>query len=152
MNAFQRVAIVLVLSGLTGCSQSNSSPATAAETKTSFPSASSELSHLCSRAWRVSPSPYGAAAGSLYVFLPNGTLLETSCVETYRIATWTVDPANPRMLQVVEDGRPAFSATFSEGNDQTMQMKQTLLLGNHEKKDLTLTGVDKEFVCPDRKK
>lgn len=156
--ALQFCLLCILMSGLFACSTTSNSgpPATSAaeETKsTSIPSPKgSDLTALFSRAWRVSPSPYGAAGGSLYVFFANGTLLETSCVETYRIATWTSDPKNPRVLQVIEDGRQAFSATFDEEADQSMLMRQTLAVGNHEAREVKLTGVDKEFACPDIRK
>jgi hypothetical protein len=33
-----------------------------------------------------------------------------------------------------------------------MLMRQTLAVGNYETRDITLTGVDKEFVSPDIRK
>jgi len=50
-----------------------------------------DLTQLFSRIWQVTNAPSKPASGSIYIFLANGTLLETSCVETYRIATWTID-------------------------------------------------------------
>jgi hypothetical protein len=106
---------------------------------------------LVGRVWRVSAAPYGPASGSIYIFLPNGTLLETSCVETYRIATWSVDPAEPSSLRVIEDRRPAFSATLGEASGNTLHLHQKLLHSS-ETRELTLTAVDGEFVCPDLRK
>ena len=103
---------------------------------------------LLNRIWRRSGSPYGAASGSIYIFLSNGTLLETSCVETYRIALWSVDPAKPDALRVVEDQRQAFTATLGEAAGNTLHLKQTLL-HQAETQDVTLTAVEGEFVCPD---
>jgi hypothetical protein len=57
-----------------------------------------------------------------------------------------------RALQVVDDRRPAFSEKFDEEADQSMLMRQTLAVGNYETRDVTLTGVDKEFVSPDIRK
>lgn len=115
--------------------------------------ASSEAANpLLGRIWRVPESPYGAAAGSIYVFLPNGTLLETSCVETYRVATWTPDKTDSRTVHVVEDQRPAFDATVVQSSVGSIQLKQTLAMGNRETRELTLAAVDREFVCPDLKK
>lgn len=152
MSVFKCVAVLFALGGLVGCSHPNPSISPHEDARPLATTANANLTQLFSRAWRVSPSPYGPAAGSIYVFLPNGTLLETSCVETYRVATWTADPANQQTLQIVEDARPAFTAVFTTDNEQTIHMKQTLLLGTREQKDFTLTGVDKEFVCPDMKK
>ena len=142
-------AVFLAIVFLVGCSHPQSE-SRAVYTKTV--KADLDVRHLFSRAWRVSPSAYGEASGSIYVFLPNGTLLETSCVETYRIATWKVDPANDGKLVIQEDNRPAFTATFSAADDNTMHMTQALMLGQREVKDITLTGIEKEFVCPDMKK
>ena len=103
---------------------------------------------LLSRIWRVSSAPYGPASGSIYIFMPNGTLLETSCVETYRIATWSADPAEPGSLRVIEDQRPAFSATLGEASGNTLHLRQKLL-HSLETRDLTLTAVEGEFVCRD---
>ena len=67
------------------------------------PAPDTGLQSLFSHVWRVTKAPSTPPPGSIYIFLPNGTLLETSCVETYRIATWTVEKAAPRVLRVVED-------------------------------------------------
>ena len=118
---------------------------------TSTPSAiaaNGDLTQLFSRIWRVTASPSQPASGSIYVFLPNGTLLETSCTETYRIATWTIDKQAPRVLRVVEDGQLAFTAAINQLSNTTLRLQQTLAHGN-EKRSLTLTAVEQEFVCPD---
>ena len=93
-----------------------------------------------------SPSP--PAPGAIYIFLANGILLETSCVETYRIATWTIDKNDAGVLRVSEDGQPAFNATIVELTGTTLRLQQELIR-SHEKKDLTLTAVAQESVCPD---
>jgi hypothetical protein len=68
-------------------------------------------------------------------------LLETSCVETYRIATWSVDKTQPDTLRVVEDQQAVFTATLAESTGSTLH--------SGEVQDITLTAVDEEFVCPD---
>jgi hypothetical protein len=103
---------------------------------------------LTGRVWRVSDAPYGPASGSIYIFLANGTLLETSCVETYRIALWSVDKTQPDTLKVVEDQQAVFSATLAEATDKTMHLRRKLLRSG-EVQDITLTAVDSELVCPD---
>jgi hypothetical protein len=55
-------------------------------------------------------------------------------------------------LRVTEDHRPAFTAKVSEASDKILRLKQTLLLGDKESRDLTLTPVDQEFICPDLRK
>jgi hypothetical protein len=103
---------------------------------------------LFRRAWRVTKAPAPPAPGSIYIFLPNGTLLETSCGEPYRVALWTRDAKDPHTLYVVENQLPAFTATIPELNDTTLRLQQKLPRSN-ETRDLTLSGVDQEFVCPD---
>ncbi len=55
-------------------------------------------------------------------------------------------------LEIQEDNRPAFAATFSVADNNTLHMTQALMLGPREVKEITLTGMEKEFVCPDAKK
>ena len=89
----------------------------------------------------------------LSIVLPSGTLLETSCVETYRIATCTADRNDPNTLHVVEYQRPAFAATVSAANpENTLQLRQVLAMGNKETRDLMLTAVNQEMVRPDLRK
>jgi hypothetical protein len=112
-----------------------------------------DLTQLFSRIWSFTNSnaPSKPPLSSIYIFLPNGTLLETSCTETYRIATWTIDKQAPRMLRVMEDGKLAFTATITELTDTTLRLQQILARSN-ERRELTLTAVEKEFVCPDFRK
>jgi hypothetical protein len=110
-----------------------------------------DLSQLFSRAWQVTSAPETPARGSLYIFLPNGTLLQTSCVETYRIATWTIDKAAPSVLRVVEDKQLAFTATITELTDSTLRLRQNLVRSK-QRRDITLKAVEREFVCPDLRK
>ena len=107
-----------------------------------------DLAQLFRGIWRVTSAPSQPAPGSIYVFLTNGTLLETSCVETYRVATWTIDKRAPRVLRVVEDRRLAFTGAITELTDTTLRLQQDLTRSN-EKRDITLTAVEQEFVCPD---
>lgn len=113
-----------------------------------FSAENPNLTQLFSRIWRVTDPPAQLAPGSLYIFLPNGTLLETSCVETYRVATWTIDKSAPTVLRVVEDGQLAFTATIIELTDTTLKLQNTLVRSNEQQR-VTLTAVEEEFVCPD---
>ncbi len=122
-----------------------------AQTQSSAPTPKSDLAPLVAHVWRIdTPTPY-PNSGSIYIFLPSGTLFETSCVETYRIATWKVDPSSPRTLVITEDGSPAFTAAISELTSTTLHFEQNLLFAK-ERRDFSLTAIDKEFVCPDMPK
>ena len=112
----------------------------------------SDLAPLFANIWRnTSATPY-PNSGGIYIFLRNGTLLETSCVETYRIATWKPDPKSPGIIEVTEDGRLAFTAAILSLTGHDLRLRQTLAFGNREVHEVTLTAIDKEFVCPDMPK
>jgi hypothetical protein len=116
------------------------------------PTPKSDLTPLFANIWRItSATPY-PSSGSIYIFLRSGTLLETSCVETYRIATWKPDPKSPGTLEVIEDGRLAFTASILSLTSHDMRLRQTLAFGNREVREVTFSAIDKEFVCPDMPK
>jgi hypothetical protein len=113
--------------------------------------AKSAFAPLLGRIWRVSDAPYGPASGSIYIFLANGTLLETSCVETYRVAGWSVDQSQPNMLRVVEDQQTVFTTTVEESTANTLHLRKKRSR-DPAVQDVTLSAVDSEFVCPDLRK
>jgi hypothetical protein len=106
---------------------------------------------LTGRIWRITSAPSQSPAGSIYIFLSNGTLLEASCVETYRVATWTGDKKTPHVLHVVEDKRPAFTAVITELTPTTLKLEQNFSR-SHERREIALTAVQGEYVCPDMPK
>lgn len=152
----QLSAFSLLLIGLIACSQrSDANTPQQSPTVTIFPTSTptettnnGDLTPLFSHIWRITNAPSQTPSGSIYIFLPNGTLLQTSCVETYRIATWTIDKKAPRVLRVVADGQLAVTATIAELTNSTLRLQENLVRSN-EKRDLTLTAVEQEFVCPD---
>ncbi len=158
-NGAAAILFMAVVAGcvlLGGCSKAPSpsvapseKPAPAAQQADPTPDTS--LESLFSHIWRVTKAPSPPAPGSIYIFLPNGTLLETSCVETYRIATWTVDKAAPRALRVVEDRQLAFTANIAELTNSTLRL-QKQLVRSKETQDVTYAAVEGEFVCPDMPK
>jgi hypothetical protein len=109
------------------------------------------LASLFSHIWRVTKAPSQPAPGSIFIFLANGTLLETSCTETYRIATWTIDKASPRELRVVEDQQLAFTANIAELTNSTLTL-QKRLVRSKQTQDEAFTAVEGEYVCPDLRK
>jgi hypothetical protein len=120
----------------------------AASTSPSPKAGDADLSSLFSHIWRVTKVPSQSPPGSIFIFLANGTLLETSCTETYRIATWTIDKALPRELRVVEDKQLAFTANIAELTNSTLIL-QKRLVQSKEMRDVTFTAVEGEYVCPD---
>lgn len=130
--------LMLVLAGLSGCSQPSNT-------------AGRDLTQLFSRVWQITDAPSKPAPGSIYTFLPNGTLLETSCVETYRIARWSIDKKAPSVLRILEDGQPAFTAEIIELTSQRLRLRRTLVR-SRETSDIKLKVIEQEFVCPDLQK
>jgi len=149
------MAVVVSCGVSSGCSKApsvaSSSEKPGTTTRPVDPAPDTSLQSLFSHIWRVTKAPSPPASGSIYIFLPNGTLLETSCVETYRIATWTVDKAEPGVLRVVEDRQLAFTANIAELNDSTLRL-QKQLVRSKETQDVTYSAVEGDFVCPDMPK
>lgn len=163
MKSFVLPCLSVLLISVSACSQTsnaeNSQPAPTATTQApSSPtpvqttpartSPARNLSQLFSRVWRVTKAPSTPAPGSIYVFLPNGTLLQTSCGQPYRIATWRVNKQSPEILRVTEDGRQAYTMKITSLSDTTLQVQRSLDRTN-ENQALTLSAVQQEFVCPD---
>ena len=144
---FFPLLLALLLLPLSSCSTGATNPSTNANVSTAPPT-DDHFAPLLNHIWRVSDLNHAPAPGSIYIFLRNGTLLETSCVETYRIALWSVDQAKPDVLRVTEDQQQVFTATLGESTANTIQLHQTLLRSK-ETRDLTLTTINNEFVCPD---
>ena len=154
-NGTEKILFVTVVAAclvLGGCSKAPSaalpSEKPAPVVQPADPAPDTGLQSLFSHVWRVTKAPSTPPPGSIYVFLPNGTLLETSCVETYRVATWTVDKAAPRALRVVEDRQLAFTANVAVLSDSTLRL-QKQLVRSKEMQDVTYSAVEGEFVCPD---
>jgi hypothetical protein len=103
---------------------------------------------LFSHIWRVDDATNESAPGSIFIFVANGTLLQTSCVETYGIYGWSVDKDAPNRLNVEENGQLAYTADIRELTNETLELELNLVLSN-EIKEMTLSAVEEEFVCPD---
>lgn len=149
------LAFSLLLAGCCACpllSHADDPQAAASEGKPVPPEATTtpevNMAQLVGRAWKITAAPSHPPAGSIYVFLQNGTLIETSCVETYRIATWTIDEKAPHVLHIVEDHRLAFTANVLQLSPSTMRLQQRFAR-THERREITLTAVTDEYVCPD---
>jgi hypothetical protein len=128
---------------LCGCSRpvSNSEKESPKPTVTASPA-----TELSKHIWRVE-QPASGFVGTIYIFVPDGTLLETSCKETYRIAKWWADPNSSGAIQVVEDGQPAFTGAILDAGPAGLRLQRRLRHG--ETDELKLSAVTGEFVCPD---
>jgi len=97
---------------------------------------------LLNKVWRVT-APTGKPLGSMYLFLPDGTLLMTSCVETYRLAKWSANADGT--LTITEDAATTYRATY-QAADRTAKL--TFALKN-EQLSVDLRVAETPFVCPD---
>ena len=97
---------------------------------------------LLNKVWRVT-APTGKPLGSMYLFLPDGTLLMTSCVETYRLAKWSTNADGT--LTITEDAATTYRATY-QAADRTAKL--TFALKN-ESMSVDLRVAETPFVCPD---
>lgn len=103
---------------------------------------------LSKNIWRATKADRQPFPGSIYIFMPNGTLLETSCGEPYRVARWARDIHNPSMLHITEDQVVVATWTIVDLTPATLQLKKKMTRGGDVEEE-TLTAVQQEFVCPD---
>ncbi len=95
---------------------------------------------LTGRAWVAVDS--AAAPGSFLVFLP-GAVLQTSCVETYRVDAWRVAGDGQGVIE--EDGIEIPVAYTLDGDALTL--RKTLVGGEVREERYRPAVVP--FVCPD---
>ena len=98
---------------------------------------------LVNKVWKVT-APAGRARGSFYIFLSDGTLVMTSCVETYRLATWRSDAAG--RIAIAEDEAVRYEAEMLELQDRQARLRLDL---RNEDVELTLQTADAP-VCMSR--
>jgi len=132
-----RAALLIALAGLAGCARLGvPTPA--------FPGSGNKgMAELVeNRVW-LDESP-DAAKGSLRAFLSDGTLVMTSCVETYRLAPWRwVDGAT---LVWEEDGR-SLRAEIAVAERDAMAM--VIDLGDGETLTQSFRAAKAPVLCPD---
>ena len=107
------------------------------------PAAPASTDRLINKVWRIT-SPPDRAPGSFYIFLSDGTLVMTSCVETYRLATWRADGVS--RLMIAEDPGVQYPAEIRDVRDREAHLR---LILKSEQVELTLTQADAPFVCAD---
>lgn len=141
---FAAAVMGLALVGSNACTRDASrEPAPPSRTVTAARTESWDV-RLINRVWRVSSE--GRPPGSMYIFLTDGSLLMTSCVETYRLATWRGGDT-PGSITITEDANTRYEATIRIDDERSAQM--TLHLRGGERVDLSLTVATVPDVCPD---
>jgi ribosomal-protein-alanine N-acetyltransferase len=135
----RRLAVPAALALLAGCSPpDDASPGPAPRDSAAALLVSPDL---VGPAWVASDT--AAAPGSVRVFLPNGTVLSTSCVETYRIDPWR--RVNADSAVVTEDGVEIPVAFTAAGDTLTLR---TTLVGGETVRTSAPTSADVPYLVP----
>lgn len=137
------VFVWFALWGLASCSQRQGSIDPPARTESTAPSPSTTESRLTGKVWLVTAQA-GRAPGSLYIFLADGTLMMTSCVEAYRLAAWQLQ-GDERLL-VTEDPTTSYIVRVVDLGERDLRLRLELV---GENVDLELRVADAPIVCPD---
>jgi len=140
------IFVLFVLWGLAACSQrkgSTDQPSGTDAATSTAPSPSTTESRLANKVWLIT-APAGRAPGSLYIFLADGTLMMTSCVETYRLAAWR-SQGDDRLL-VTEDPTTSYVVRVVDLGERELRLRLELV---GENVDLELRAADAPIVCPD---
>jgi hypothetical protein len=136
---------MLVATILVGCTPSQDTPRRSAPVDTPatpVPAASLATGPLVNTVWRVTSG--NRAPGTLFVFLSGGTLVMTSCVEVYRLATWRAETTD--RLTIVEDTTVQYTADIQALSQNSLSLRLNL---RSEEFDLTLEAAQAPFGCPD---
>ena len=134
----KRIVVPLVMLAL--LSACDGSPAPSVATPAAAPEAAPSDPPFVGRIWRsVTP---GHAPGSIIVFLPDRSLLMTSCKETYRVSQWALTEDTIRWI---EDTIP-IQATVSMPRPNELQLR---IAGKSEVQ--SYVAVRPPFVCPDNR-
>jgi hypothetical protein len=136
--------VALFMAGCTGAlpTQDAVSPRASSVSPAPIPTADRTTEQLVNTAWRVTSG--NRAPGTLFVFLSNGTLVMTSCVEVYRLATWRAETTD--RLTIVEDATVQYTADIRTLSQNSLSLRLNL---RSEQVDLTLEAAQAPFVCPD---
>lgn len=141
MRGVRRI-IGLTLLALTGCGASDSPPSAATENVSPSAAAAeaSPLPPFVGQVW-VSVTP-GAARGSIMVFLPNKSVLQDSCFETFSIMPWGI--ISPNRIRWIEDTIP-IEAEWTQPTAQELILKP---IGGASQQTYVTASVP--YLCPDR--
>jgi hypothetical protein len=140
-----RVHYLLFTLGLAACvreaEQTAEPNAPASSALEVAPAASSEDAPLTNRVW-VRDVGAGEIPGGMLVFLDDGTLIQDSCWETYRLSQWT---KSGEQVSWTEDAMEV-SADVVSLDDSELTLRLNLPAGAEEQK---FRAAETPFVCPD---
>ena len=110
-------------------------------TRPSAPVAQGTAPAFVGHAWTLAGD--SAPRGALWIFLPDGTLLQDSCFETHRLSRWTSGADGA--LRWEEDGAE-IRATVVEATDDAFALRLDLV-GGAQVRRFVRAAVP--YVCPD---
>jgi hypothetical protein len=143
----RRLSPLIVLASLCGamaCSSSREPVDDAARPAEGVPT--SQAAGFVNKIWRVTEPD--AAPGSLYIFLADGSLVQTSCVEVYRLSAWRRETSGA--LTITEDLSVRYEAEAESVGDRQLRLR--FKLGGSWTPWKTLELARPPFVCPDLRK
>lgn len=85
-----------------------------------------------------------APLGSFVLFLADGTLVQDSCWETYRLSRWTLE-ADGESLRWNEDGAD-IGATIVDVGERSLVLRLHLVAETEERRYF---AAEAPYVCPD---
>lgn len=138
--------VTLLAAVLAGCTPSQDTTDRSSSANTPAPPVTATnlaAGSMVSTVWRTT-TPAGRPLGSFYLFLPNGTLVMTSCVETYRLATWQAETAE--RLTITEDPSVRYTADILAISRDRLSLRLNL---RSEQVELMFEPAQAPFVCPD---
>lgn len=145
LTNYLRVLTMVACCGASACSSPTpSSSATSQPPPAAATTRAAQPSPLVSKVWRQ-VSPADAPLATLYIFLPDGTLVQTSCTEVYRLSTWRAD--GDRSVVITEEPSPPYAAEFEAEGDRRLRLR--FKLGGEWQPWKTLEVAQTPFVCPD---
>ena len=135
------VAVLLVLA-ISGCGRkpaappqsAASAPASAAQEQRGEPADPAFIG----RVW-LATTP-GSPRGSMMIFLPDRTLVQDSCFETYRLSQWG---ASGNLIRWIEDTLPVEAEVVLPGKDQM------ILRVRGVDRQQSFEAVSPPYLCPD---
>ena len=116
-------------------------PADVARAPVAAPPAPAATPVWTDRAWVRSDAT--DLPGRLRVFLSDGTLIQDSCWEVYRLSSWRQEEAGRIVWS--EDGQE-IRAEVTEASDQLLRLRLDLVDGPHEE---SYRPAEVPYVCPE---
>jgi hypothetical protein len=84
-------------------------------------------------------------AQNIYTFLPNGTMLQTSCKTPCAIATWTIDKNAPTILKVQQNPKRQFTLEIKELTDTNLRLQ--MRSSSNRIENINLTAITQALTC-----